>query len=425
MAQPDPPSILIVSAHFPPSPAIGGKRPHKIARILADSGWDTTVLTIGEAAKVEHHPSTAGNFVVVREAPFLPKPFFRRFQSSPAATAPATKPEAGTPAPGPQRATPLLKKAASRALSRIQGIDEWAWWNRSLGRTLKQPHFDVVLVTVPPFSIALGALKLSKRFNAKFVLDYRDPWTDLPDKELYLRLHGRDMTKTFAKMEARCLDAAQLVVTVSPAIERMLEERRSDLPVKTVPQGYTGVISDANSVEDFFLYAGSLAYGRSLSGVLAALVELNRGSSRRVTLKYCGDHTDFASEQAEAVGALDLLENLGSLGQSDVDELARRALGSFVIVSPRFEYAYPGKLFDLVNSGRPILVISNEPCEAGKLVQEFELGQSFDRHDLDRLPEALAALQRSPDFRHGEKAAALEDRVVLAQLEAELRNLVT
>ena len=425
MAQPDPPSILIVSAHFPPSPSIGGKRPHKIARVLADAGWDTTVLTIGESAKVEHHASIAGNFVVAREAPVLPKRFFRRFQTSPAPPLIGTESEAGTPALRKRRAAAILKKAASRGLSRIQGIDEWAWWNRSMGRTLKHAHFDVVFVTIPPFSIALGALRLSKRFDAKFVLDYRDPWTDLPDKEHYRRIHGRDMTNVFARMEARCLDAARLVFTVSPAIERMLEKRRSDLPVKTVPQGYTGVISEENSVEDFFLYAGSLAYGRSLSEVLAALVELNRGNSRRVTLKYCGDHPNFASEQAKAVGALDVLENLGSLGQSEVDALACRSLGSFVIVSPHFEYAYPGKVFDLVNSGRPILVISREPCEAGKLVEEFGLGQSFDKNNLDQLPGALATLQLSPDFRHGEQTAALEDRVVLAQLEASLRDLVT
>ena len=159
MAQPDPPSILIVSAHFPPSPSIGGKRPHKIARVLADAGWDTTVLTIGESAKVEHHASIAGNFVVAREAPVLPKRFFQRFQTSPAPPLIGTESEAGTPALRKRRAAAILKKAASRGLSRIQGIDEWAWWNRSMGRTLKHAHFDVVFVTIPPFSIALGALR--------------------------------------------------------------------------------------------------------------------------------------------------------------------------------------------------------------------------------------------------------------------------
>ena len=218
------------------------------------------------------------------------------------------------------------------------------------------------------------------------MLDYRDPWSDLPDKDHYQRIHGRDMTSIFDDMESRCLDAAQLVFTVSPAIERMLKNRRSDLQIKTVPQGFTGPIHRSDSVEDFFLYAGSLAYGRSLSEVLAALVKLNHGRERKIKLRYCGEHDDFAEQQARATGALDLLENLGTRAQSEVDELACHALASFVIVSPQYEYAYPGKIFDLINSGRPIFVISREPCEAGKLVEEYGLGRSFDRNHWNNFP---------------------------------------
>ena len=261
MAEPTARSILIISAHFPPSPSVGGKRPHKIARVLADSGWNTTVLTIGEFAKIEHHPSTSGEFVVAREAPFLPKKFFRRFQSG--AGSRGTSTEAKSPASN-RRSSPIqvLRKAISQALTRVQGIDEWAWWNRSMGKTLTQSQFDVVLVTIPPFSIALGAIQLAQRLQAKLVLDYRDPWSDLPDKDHYQRIHGRDMASIFDEMESRCLDAAQLVFTVSPAIERMLKNRRSDLKIETVPQGFTGTIHRSDSVENFFLYAGSLAYGR-------------------------------------------------------------------------------------------------------------------------------------------------------------------
>ena len=42
------PSILIVSAFFPPSLRIGAKRPARMARFLAASGWDVTVLTMRE-----------------------------------------------------------------------------------------------------------------------------------------------------------------------------------------------------------------------------------------------------------------------------------------------------------------------------------------------------------------------------------------
>ena len=423
MAEPNAPSILIISAHFPPSPSVGGKRPHKIARVLADSGWKTTVLTIGDVATIEHHPSTSGEFVVAREAPFLPKKFLRRFQ--PGSNSGGSSSESKSLATDRQR-TPsqVLRKAIGQTLTRIQGIDEWAWWNRSIGKTLTQSKFDIVLVTIPPFSIALGAIKLAQRLQAKLVLDYRDPWSDLPDKDHYQRIHGRDMTSVFDDMESRCLDAAQLVFTVSPAIERMLKNRRSDLQIKTVPQGFTGPIHRSDSVEDFFLYAGSLAYGRSLSEVLAALVKLNHGRERKIKLKYCGEHNDFAEQQARAIGAFDLLENLGTRAQSEVDELAFHALASFVIVSPQYEYAYPGKIFDLINSGRPIFVISQEPCEAGKLVEEYGLGRSFDRESLEQLASALENLVRAPEFPYGNTIGSLEDRVVLTQLEASLRELI-
>ena len=423
MAEPKAPSILIISAHFPPSPSIGGKRPHKIARVLTDSGWNTTVLTIGEVATIEHHPSTSGEFVVARETPFLPKKFFRRFQ--PGAGSRGASAEARSPASDRQRnPSQVLRKAISQLLTRIQGIDEWAWWSRSMGKTLTQSQFDVVLVTIPPFSTALGAIKLAQRLQAKLVLDYRDPWSDLPDKDHYQRIHGRDMSSIFDDMESRCLDAAQLVFTVSPAIEQMLKNRRSDLKIKTVPQGFTGAIHRSDFVEDFFLYAGSLAYGRSLSEVLAALVKLNHGRERKIKLRYCGEHDDFAEQQARATGALDLLETLGTRAQSEVDELACHALASFVIVSPQYEYAYPGKIFDLINSGRPILVISREPCEAGKLVEEYGLGGSFDRDSLEQLPAALENLVRAPEFPYGNTIESLEDRVVLTQLETSLRELI-
>jgi hypothetical protein len=40
--------ILLVTYHFPPSPAVGGIRPAKFAKYLPEFGWTPVVLTIRE-----------------------------------------------------------------------------------------------------------------------------------------------------------------------------------------------------------------------------------------------------------------------------------------------------------------------------------------------------------------------------------------
>ena len=71
-----------------------------------------------------------------------------------------------------------------RRIARLIGIDDGVGCVKAAERactTLEADDVDLILASGPPFSACVLAERLSRRLRCSYVLDYRDPWTEIPE----------------------------------------------------------------------------------------------------------------------------------------------------------------------------------------------------------------------------------------------------
>ena len=89
--------------------------------------------------------------------------------------------------------------------------DRQGWMLATLRRGFRTLTSDHVLFTsAPPFSAHLAGLVLSTLRKCPWVAEFRDPWTDNPAKEAFVRTSWSDAIER--ALERRCLASASRVI---------------------------------------------------------------------------------------------------------------------------------------------------------------------------------------------------------------------
>ena len=390
------PSILLIPVAYPPSRLIGGRRPARMATGLAALGWQVTVATLHPRYMTPldaDEPPVAGVEILHSHA-VMPRVWLRRDGTAHAASGKPTV--AGAPS---------WRSTLGRLLRQVEFPDDYAGWLPMALASLRGRHFDLVLATIPPPTDALIGAMAARLCGAQLVLDYRDPWSEVMthDGSYGLdRAYPRVEMAAHRALENRLLQQASLVLAVTPTMTRWLAARTPQ-PVEFLPNG----LDQPPPVEPVprarplrLVYAGSLAYDRSLDSALAAIAALkDTYPPDALRLTYAGPHGAELRRAAEHHGVAAWLDDRGQLPSREAMDLYRGAAAGIVSVSARTDYSYPGKLFEILSAGCPILLCGPEACDAAQLVRDLNAGFVDDGADPSRsaatLRQCLAAEPRA------------------------------
>ena len=319
----------------------------------------------------------------------------------------------------------LMKKAADVGIF----CPFWFWISPAL-KAVKGRHYDLVIGSIPPVSAATIAQRIARKTGAGLVLDYRDPWVDIRR-----RADSKGVAAHFVKRldeaELGCLSETTLVSSVSPTLGTWAKAK-TNKPVQVLPHGYEPSppcipLSDAavtsllnhGQAGIVFYYAGVLLYQRSLVPLFKAAKAIAEDRKTPCHVIYSGPHEAIARAQAETVGAGHLLVSTGQITRSEATYIMSRATANVVVISDDYEYMYPGKLWDSMAVGRPIIIIGKPDGDSARLISERGLGlvlppfeepdvsnileklRSFDNADLGSKSQDLQAARVYDAFVHG------------------------
>ena len=219
---------LIISYYFPPAGGGGVQRWLKLVKYLSRCDWEFTVLSAdlegsyqSDKSLLEQIPDSTK---IVRIDNAEPGNLNKKKTSS-----------------------KFIAKYWLRWLSSFYFIpDSRKKWINTVIRTIKNDisidAYDVIILTIPPYSVAMLAAEISQSTNTPVILDFRDPWTTNPYKIHPTPLH----LYLDRKCEFKSLRNIKYLISAYTSTINYFCDRLPDLKKQN-----TAVISNSYDEENF------------------------------------------------------------------------------------------------------------------------------------------------------------------------------
>ena len=390
--------VLIISYYWPPSGGSGVQRWVKFAKYLPEMGWEPVVYTPSNPevpALDESLAAEVDGVEIIRTRIFEPYGLYAKLFRREKAAAP----EVNTVDAGKRS---LAGRIALWLRGNLFIPDPKCLWVRPsvryLEKYLREHPVDAIVSTGPPHTMHLIARALARKTGLPWVADFRDPWTKVfYFKHLSLTACAR---RRHEKLEKQVLDDASLVVAVSPMVQDEFRAMTST-PVALVTNGYDEA--------DYVRQEGACRAETSMEGAPASHEAVAFcGEERAFTLVHtglfardgiptvlwevlaekCAVVADFHQKlRIVLVGKTDreVLESLSAAGLQDQvtdwgyqphpTAVARQLEASVLLLplrkEPEYKAVLPGKLFEYLGSGRPILGIGAPDGAMARILQDL------------------------------------------------------
>jgi hypothetical protein len=372
--------ILLVSYYFPPLGMGGVGRALGLYKYLPRFGFDVTVLTVKKVLYPEYDESLLQN---------LDSAGIIRTGSS-----------------DPARILYLLgvrksqgESGTKKTISQKYFPDSKAGWKkfafRKAGRLLRKKEFAAIITTSPPPSAHQIGLALKRKYRLPWVADFRDFWFSRPIEEVY---SDAELIGKALKLKDEIIKLADAIVAVNDDIKKYLG--RGDVISNGAEPEHIDIwrIAGAKSHQKFIIgILGTINYLCPVEPLFRALRHLeNKSAARRkeISIIQVGHYdksmmTGFLakynlSDKVELRGYLPRKEAIGALSGADLLYLG---VGKFEKLN-----ILPGRIFDYLISGKPILAIVPENSEAANLIREYGQGKVIAGDNVEEIVSYITGL---------------------------------
>ncbi|MDA9773332.1 glycosyltransferase [Saprospiraceae bacterium] len=250
---------------------------------------------------------------------------------------------------------------------------------------IQDNNISTVITTSPPHSTQLIGLKLKKKLGINWIVDLRDPWTDI---YYYDQLrHSVGSNKINRNYEQNVLEKSDLITTVSDGFKQIFASKltsEESQKIRILPNGYDHQDFEKlskNKAERSFVitYTGSISDLYKPSVFFEALNDVSKMENICITLKMLGSiseniHTTISEADYEAEIISNVPHDEVIQYQMDADLL--------LLAIPATEGAkgiLPGKIFEYLATKNRIINIGPKDGDAARIVEECGLGETFER----------------------------------------------
>ncbi|MCL4401888.1 MAG: glycosyltransferase [Acidobacteria bacterium] len=409
--------LLIIAYLFPPAGGIAVQRALSLAKYLPDLGYEVHVLkarSMGPAPDpglLKHVPPA----ITVHEAfaPEIPFRLRQRLWSTLSRGGKATRKRRFSP-----------RAMAVRLAKRIFCPEPEILWTpfalRAARKIIREHAIGTVLITAPPFSSFVIGCVLKRDFpEVALVSDFRDEWLSFYLKDFEFQSDPYTRRRAEA-IERGIVQASNRVVAVNPSSLNEIRNRYPEEPgakFVCVPNGYDPEVfacfkprpHRGNRV--VVTHMGTAYNTASPRYYLDALDEMPEAVRTQVETRFIGRVSD--GERAILEGRKSAVRVLGFMPQSEALRMVEET--DYLLLTMTNDISVPGKLFEYMATGKPILALSPRRGEVQRVLAETRAGWCVEPGDRAGIQAMLQrACQGSNGFAPDREAIRRYERPRLA-----------
>lgn len=419
--------VLIVAYYFPPSGGPGVQRVLKYVQYLREFGWEPVVLTVNDGnfpardeSLLEEIPPDVR---VIRTDIFEPYDLYRKLTGKAKGTAidVNTIRKEGAKLSVSERLAEFIRATIFIPDARI------GWYSHALKaglEVIRREKIDAIYSSSPPYTCALIARGLKRKTGLPWIAGFRDPWTGFittPDRWAIPAAIDR-------KLERAVFTESDLVEVAWLGIMKDALGKYPNIPGEKfhhLPNGFDSndfpEVDISSRTDDRFTvtYTGSM-YGRRNPDSFLRAVEIlvSRGEVElsRIRLRFIGRFGDEvmqmfrASQLGSAIDVVGYMPHRESIAQLFLSD----ALLLVVDECDESDEVVPGKVYEYIGSGRPLIAVAPERSAIADLVAETRGGFVAHQSNISGIASAFLTLYR--DHIGGERSL-VPDAAAIARYE--------
>lgn len=432
--------VLIVAYYFPPSGGPGVQRVLKYTRYLPEFGWEPIVLTvengtfpaIDESLMEQIPPETK----IFRTKIIEPYDLYRVFTGKRKNVAIDVN---------------VIKKEGQKQSFREQIAefiratffipDARVGWlltaKRKVIEIIDNLRVDAIYSSSPPYTCSLVARYGKRKRSLPWIAGFRDPWTGFISTPKRWFIPAR----IDKKLERSVFLESDFVEVAWEGIMKDALSKYPDLPIEKfihIPNGFDS--ADFPPVEykrnEIFTltYTGSL-YGRrnpeSLFLALKKLIQEEKITPNDFKLQFIGRMGSEVMQMIEATNFRSSIEFIGYLPHHECIVRLMKSDASLLIIdeSKESEEIVPGKVYEYLGVGRPILAIGPTNGAVAKLLDECQAGLIAHQTQIEAIANNFLNLYSSwklnqtfePNFELIKRYERKEHTMKLAEILTQLK----
>ncbi|MDW8239947.1 MAG: glycosyltransferase [Acidobacteriota bacterium] len=421
--------LLYIALDFPPLNSSGTYRNAKFVKYLGRFGWQPVVVTLDWHQAQTDDPldetllkEIPTDIPIIRYPPYHPLIALPRWLAR-------KRPEPLLPAEARLRAEVSSdERPRSRFYTAARSVyhaalapvgDMFFYWSlRALPRCIEvavQHRVEAIYVSVSPWTLGILGVLLQGALRVPLIVDFRDYWTmwavkqtrpfrdwlDASVERWVLRHADRiicvhqAMADDFQRLEPRCRGKCRVITNGYDEDDfRHVQRHTSPLDNHNEPRAHHRVVQLTHT---------GIAWGDAAQPLLDALSQLRRQSARlNLQVNFIGglppSKWQFIHEHQ--LDGFVHVEKRISHHDAIQQMLAADVLLLLLVGNEGGRKWYPGKLFEYLYAGRPVLAVAPEGI-ASELLRQAGVGLVVEPQDIDRLVSVLADIATDVDhFRH-------------------------
>ena len=385
--------VLVITYSWPPAGGIGVLRCLKFVKYLRDFGWEPIVLTAENPSYqfIDHdNVKEIPDGIEIHKVPiFEPINAFKKIT-------------------GRKKETPL-QNITNNSEKKRSIIDKFGMWVRGnffipdarsawikpclryIDHYLENNHIDAILTDGPPHTNTVIGMRISQKHNIPWLADFQDPWTQVDYySELYI---GKRADKIHRALEQEVFQTAKKITIASPSWKKDLESIGGK-NVDVIYYGFdeTDFAKFSVKEEDSFIifHGGLLGQDRNpetFFSVLSDLINLHPVIGNKIKLKFAGEVDLTVVNSLKKYKLLEYTELMGMIPRKQVIKEYEKASLLLLPINKADNAAgrIPGKLFEMLRTGKNILVLGPDDGDVKSIVEKEKRGCSFEYGDKDLL----------------------------------------